>query len=89
MTSKQLNNWLEAPAPQVNDRVSCIGCGATLPIEREDIAEWHEKQTYYIKCHKTLRKYTGRWRYVSNGHFHSQQCATKWANKQIDSKHKT
>jgi hypothetical protein len=88
MTSKQLNSWHEAPAPQVKDRACCIGCGATLVVELEDNAEWGEKLAHYQKYHKTLRKYTGKWRYASNGHFHSQQCTTKWANKQIDSKHK-
>jgi hypothetical protein len=32
----------------------------------------------------STKRLSGRWRYVSYGHFHSQSCATAWANNQLD-----
>jgi hypothetical protein len=84
LKTRQFAEWINSPLPKPNNRLVCIGCNKRLAVELEDANSFHDNFASIRSGKKPKRNYTGRWRYRSEGHFHSQSCATSWANKEID-----
>lgn len=73
------------PTPDLKDRRRCVGCDRNMTVILDYPEEWRSMRRPNWP-EKPKRKEAIGWHYGGEGHFCTKTCATRWANKIVNSR---